>query len=49
MKDVEFLKQHNVDVDKSLELFGDMETYNDTIKEFQEGMRYIFKKGGFFR
>lgn len=38
MKDVEFLKQHNVDVDKSLELFGDMETYNDTIKEFQEGI-----------
>ena len=38
MKDAEFLKQHNVDVEKSLELFGDMETYNDTIKEFQTGI-----------
>lgn len=38
MKDAEFLKQNGVDVEKSLELFGDMETYNDTIKEFQEGI-----------
>ena len=33
MKTVEFLKQNNVDVEKSLELFGDMETYNQTLKE----------------
>lgn len=38
MKDAEFLKQNGVDVEKSLELFGDMDTYNETIKEFQEGM-----------
>ena len=38
MKDAEFLKQHNVDLEKSLELFGDMETYNETIKEFQTGI-----------
>ena len=38
MKDAEFLKQHNVDLEKSLELFGDMETYNETIKEFQSGI-----------
>ncbi len=31
---VEFLKQNGVDVEKSLELFGDMQTYNDTIGEF---------------
>lgn len=38
MKDINFLKQNNVDVDKCLELFGDIETYNDTIKEFQSGL-----------
>ena len=34
MKNAEFLKQNNVNVDKSLELFGDMETYNDTLQTF---------------
>lgn len=34
MYDVNFLIQNGVDVDKSLELFGDMETYNETIGEF---------------
>ena len=38
MKDAEFLKQNGVDVEKSLELFGDMDTYNETIKEFQVGI-----------
>ena len=38
MKDAEFLKQNGVDVEKSLELFGDMDTYNETIKEFQAGI-----------
>lgn len=38
MKDAEFLKQNGVDLEKSLELFGDMETYNETIKEFQAGI-----------
>lgn len=37
MKTVEFLKQNGVDVDKSLELFGDMETYNQTLPEFLNG------------
>ncbi len=34
MKDKEFLIQNGVNVEKSLELFGDMETYNDTLVEF---------------
>lgn len=38
MKTIEFLKENNVDIEKSLELFGDMETYNETLKEFQEGI-----------
>lgn len=38
MKDVEFLKSNNVNVEASLELFGNIETYNETIKEFQMGL-----------
>lgn len=34
MYDVNILIQNGVAVDKSLELFGDMETYNETIGEF---------------
>ena len=38
MKDINYLKENGVDVDKSLELFGDIETYNDTLVEFQNGI-----------
>lgn len=34
----EYLKQNGVDLDKALELFGDINTYNDTIKEFVKTM-----------
>ena len=34
MMNVEFLKENGVNVDQSLELFGDIQTYNDTIGEF---------------
>ena len=34
MKDKSFLTQNGVNIEKSLELFGDMETYNDTLKDF---------------
>lgn len=34
MKDVDFLKNNGVNVEKSLELFGDMGTYNDMLKSF---------------
>lgn len=34
MKDRNFLESHGVNVSKSLELFGDMETYNDTLETF---------------
>lgn len=34
MKDKSFLISHGVNVDKSLELFGDMATYNDTLNDF---------------
>ena len=31
---IDYLKQNNVDIDKSLELLGDINTYNDLLKEF---------------
>ncbi len=34
MNDVNYLLNNGVDVEKSLELFGDLETYNDSIKDF---------------
>lgn len=34
MRNISFLKQSGVNVDKSLEIFGDIETYNDTLGEF---------------
>ena len=34
MKDVNLLVSNGVNVQKSLELFGDMETYNDTLNDF---------------
>ena len=36
MKDVNILIEAGVDVKKSLELFGDMETYNETLETFLE-------------
>ena len=38
MRSVEYLKSQGVDVDKSLEIFGDIETYNSSIGEFIVGV-----------
>ena len=38
MKDVNVLIANGIDVNKSLELFGDMDTYNDTLEEFLAGV-----------
>ena len=38
MRSVEYLKNNGVDIDKSLELFGDMGTYNETVGEFLVGI-----------
>lgn len=39
MKDVNILKSNGVDVDQSLELFGDMSMYNETLQEFLNGVK----------
>ena len=38
MKSISFLEEHGVDISKCLELFGDAETYNETINEFLVGI-----------
>lgn len=38
MKDENLLRSNGVDLDSSLELFGDMEMYNDTLNEFLNGI-----------
>ena len=38
MKDVNILTSNGVDINKSLELFGDMETYDETLEEFLNGV-----------
>jgi len=34
MKSISFLESKGIDIPKSLELFGDMDTYNDTLNDF---------------
>jgi len=38
MRDIKFLEDNGVDIHKSLELFGDIDTYNETIGEFLVGI-----------
>ena len=38
MRDVNLLISNGVDVNKSLELFGDMATYDETVEEFLKGV-----------
>ena len=38
MRSLTYLKQNNVDVDKSLELFGDEKIYNETMQDFLNGI-----------
>ena len=32
--DINYLKENNIDVDSSLDFLGDMETYNETLRDF---------------
>lgn len=43
MFDTNLLKNNGVDLDKSLELFGDIDTYNDNLDEFLDGIEKILK------
>lgn len=39
MGKVEILKNNNVQVDISLEFWGDMESYNENLKEYKESLK----------
>lgn len=38
MKNIDYLKKNGVDLNKCLELFGDVETYNETLKGFNKSV-----------
>lgn len=44
MKSINFLEENGVDIKKSLELFGDIGTYNETIGEFLVGIHTKVKQ-----
>jgi len=44
MRSIKFLEDNGVDINKSLELFGDINTYNDTIGEFIVGVNKKIKQ-----
>lgn len=44
MKNIKFLEDNGVDVSKSLELFGDINTYNETISELLVGIHTKIKQ-----
>ena len=44
MRNIKFLEENGVDVKKSLELFGDSNTYNETIGEFLIGIHTKIKQ-----
>ena len=39
MKDIKYLRDNGVDVNQSLELLGDIDTYNEMIKDFKNSIR----------
>ena len=39
MKDIKYLRDNGVDIGQSLELLGDLDTYNDMIKDFKTSIR----------
>ena len=40
MKSINFLQQQGIDVKSSLDLFGDIEKYNDKLGEFLVGIHW---------
>lgn len=36
MKDIQFLKDNSIDVESGVEILGDIDMYNDTLKDFLE-------------
>ena len=43
-KDIEYLKKNRIDVEKGIELLGDIEMYNETLEEFMNNIEDRMKK-----
>ena len=43
-KDIEYLKKNRIDVEKGIELLGDMEMYNETLEEFMNNIEERMRK-----
>ena len=43
-KDIEYLKKNRIDVEKGIELLGDIEMYNETLEEFMNNIEERMKK-----
>ena len=41
MKNIEILKKANIDVDKGIELLGDIEMYDETLQDFLDESNYL--------
>ena len=39
MNNENILKENNIDVESALNLWGDMDSYNDALKEYKEGFK----------
>lgn len=42
--DLSYLKKNNIDIDRSIELLGNVETYNETLKDFMSKLQERFEK-----
>ena len=49
MRDINFLISKGIDINKSLELFGDISTYNKTVGEFLNGIKEKISKLGKYK
>ena len=43
-KDIEYLKKNRIDVEKGIELLGDIEMYNETLEEFMNNIEERMRK-----
>ena len=49
MRDINFLISKGIDINKSLELFGDISTYNKTVGEFLNGIKEKISRLGKYK
>ena len=48
-KDIEYLKEHDINPEKGIELFGDMQTYNDLLEEWYQNSEGKLEKIAYYK